>query len=163
MRIPTKSPGHSEMISPGVPTGCRLGSGASLADNFSHSVARRRSNRHHGRPRAVRARAMPRMLVTPLPCIANASAISLQALMEARRAAASRGPLVRYVEPIQGNHRVEKLTHCSACFENDWRFCGSAFCTPTSSPQVRRHVVGKRVHPHRSAEAPATDAYEGLS
>jgi hypothetical protein len=114
-------------------------------------------------PRAVRARAMPRMLVTPLPCIASASAISLQALMEARRAAASRGPLVRYVEPIQGNHQVEKLTHCSACFENDWRFCGSAFCTPTSSPQVRRHVAGKRVHPHRSAEAPATDAYEGLS
>src|SRR5258706_5169681 len=75
-------------------------------------------------------------------------AAALQALMEARRAAASRGPLVRYVEPIQGNHQVEKLTHCSACFENDWRFCGSAFCTPTSSPQVRRHVAGKRVHPH---------------
>src|SRR5262249_53120958 len=44
---------------------------------------------------------MPRMLVTPLACIslmmgrtlaANASAISLRALMEARRAAARRGP-----------------------------------------------------------------------
>src|SRR5258708_19467572 len=100
---------------------------------------------------------MPRMLVTPLPCIASASAISLQALMEARRAAPSRGPLVRYVAPIQGNHQVEKLTHCSACFENDWRFCGSPFCTPTSSPQFPRLVPPKHDHPHRSPAPPPPD------
>jgi hypothetical protein len=35
LRIPMKSPGHSEMISPGVPTGCR---GARLADNSGRAA-----------------------------------------------------------------------------------------------------------------------------
>ena len=39
LQIPTKSPGHSEMMSPGIPTRCRPGSGASLADHFFHSLA----------------------------------------------------------------------------------------------------------------------------
>src|SRR5713101_5528049 len=62
----------------------------------------------------------------------------------------------------RGQGQVEKLTNCLACCENDWRFYRSAFCTPTSSLQVRRHVVGKRLHPNRSAEVPATDGCEGL-
>ena len=39
VQIPTKSPGHSEMKSPRIPTRCRPGHGASLADNFWHLVA----------------------------------------------------------------------------------------------------------------------------
>jgi hypothetical protein len=30
---------------------------------------------------------------------------------------------------------VKKLTHYSACFDNDWRFRRLAFCTPTSCLQ----------------------------
>src|SRR5436309_12297925 len=36
VRIPTKSRGHSEMMSPGVPPRCRPGAGASRADSFLH-------------------------------------------------------------------------------------------------------------------------------
>src|SRR5258707_13622877 len=62
----------------------------------------------------------------------------------------------------RGQGQVEKLTNFSACFENDWRFCRSAFCTPTSSLQLRGHVVGKRIHHNRTAEPPATEASQGL-
>ena len=38
-------------------------------------------------------------------------------------------------KPIERTRPRKKLTHYSACFDNDWRFRRLAFCTPTSCLQ----------------------------
>src|SRR6516165_1217594 len=66
-----------------------------------------------GTPRAVRARATPRRLLTPLAWMslmmgrtlaANALAASLRALMEARRAATRRGPPGKKTVPVSSGN-----------------------------------------------------------
>jgi hypothetical protein len=53
-------------------------------------------------------------------------------------AAASAGGPPRKMTPHQRQEAIQpvkKLTHYSACFDNDWRFRRLAFCTPTSCLQ----------------------------
>jgi hypothetical protein len=75
--------------------------GAGAAGQAATITSLQEPPRAVGTPRAVRARATPRRLLSPLAWIslmmgrtlaANASAASLRALMEARQAAARRGP-----------------------------------------------------------------------
>src|SRR5262249_1549157 len=126
-------------------------------------------------PRAASARAMPRMVVTPLACIslmmgrtlaANASAIWLRALMEARRAASRSGAFLGLTSEgrskfdqlaLRPNQR--KFTHYQGYHRQRLAFFGSAFCTPTSCPQGCRHVL----RPRRSSEVLAADPGARLS
>src|SRR5215831_12215183 len=124
-------------------------------------------------PRAVRARAIPRMLVTPLAWIslmmgrtlaANVSAISLRPVREAHRlrrgaglSSARHRTGVSKFDQLALRPNQRKFTHYQGYHRQRLAFFGSAFCTPTSCPQECRHVL------HRSSEVLAADPGARLS